>query len=322
MTGERNVLVTGGSGYLGSALVHLLSGPDHAGVATIRILDNMQNDGYRALLGLPEGANVQFIEGDILDIPTCRLALRGIDTVVHLAAVSHTPFSFQNPTWLEQVNHWATAHLVDSAVEAGVERFIHASSTAVYGPGGPFAETDPCRPAGPYAQSKLNAERDVLASQERGLHSTVLRFGSHYGLAPRTRFDAVVNRFCYLAGVGRPLTIFGSGHQRRPVIHVDDSARLVAQVIMEPPEPGTVLNAATGNPSVEDVRDAILSVRPETRFRYTEQDVLSYLSLEVDNSRLGEYGFTPRHDLAGGVKEILDKFTGLSPMPVRQSTDY
>ncbi len=314
MESPSNVLVTGGAGYLGSMLIHQLAQSNSNAPVSVRMLDNMQNGGHRALLDLPGSGTVQFVEGDLLDPPTLRLALTGIDTVVHLAAVTHTPFSFENPTWLEQVNHWATAHLIDRALEAGVQTFIFASSTAVYGPGGPFTEDDRCRPAGPYAQSKLNAERVVLESQTRGMHPIVVRFGSLFGLAPRVRFDALVNRFCYLTGVGRPLTIYGNGEQRRPSMHVDDAARLIVEMLADPPDAGTVLNAAVDNPSVEDVRDAILTVRPDTRFRYTEQDILSYLSLEVDPSQLLDHGFVPRYDLVSGVSGVLDRFTGFVPM--------
>jgi len=314
-TRRANILVTGGAGYLGSVLIRELVGNRDDRVTAVRVLDNMQNGGHSALFDIPGDGTVQFVEGDLLDASTLRLSLSGVDAVVHLAALTHTPFSFENPTWLEQVNHWATANLVDRAVEAGVEKFILASTAAVYGPGGPFTEQDRCRPAGPYAQSKLNAERVVLESEARGMHPIVLRYGTLFGVAPRMRFDAVINRFCYLAGIGRPLTIYGTGGQRRPAMHVDDAARLIAELLLDTPlPPGTVLNAVTVNPSVEEVKDAIVAAKPDTRFRYTEQDILSYLSLEMDNSRLIDHGFEPRYDLISGVSEVLDRFTGFTPM--------
>jgi len=313
-THQPNILVTGGAGYLGSALIRELTKHRNDRTNAVRILDNMQNGGHSALLDIPGDGTAQFVEGDLLDASTLRLSLTGIDTIVHLAALTHTPFSFENPTWLEQVNHWATANLVDRAVEAGVQKFILASTAAVYGPGGPFTEQDPCRPTGPYAQSKLNAEHVVLESEARGMHPIVLRYGTLFGVAPTMRFDAVINRFCYLAGVGRPLTIHGTGGQRRPAMHVDDAARLIVELLSDTPSPGTILNAATGNPSVEEVKDAILAAKPNTRFRYTEQDILSYLSLEMDSSQLIGHGFEPRYDLISGVSEVLSRFTGFTPM--------
>jgi UDP-glucose 4-epimerase len=214
---------------------------------------------------------------------------------------------------LEQVNHWGTARLVDLCVEAGVRHFIYASTAAVYGPGGPFSEVDACRPMGAYAQSKLKAEHVVREAEGRGMHSVILRLGTLFGQAPRMRFDAVVNRFAYLAGVGRPLTVFGSGQQRRPSIHVRDAAQLISKLIATPSESGTTLNVAVDNPSVEEVKDAVLALRPDTRVRYTEQDVLTYLSLELDTSRLTGVGFVPESDIVDGLSEVLDRFTGLVP---------
>jgi UDP-glucose 4-epimerase len=127
------------------------------------------------------------------------------------------------------------------------------------------------------------------------------------------RFDAVVNRFAYLAGIGRPLTVFGSGQQRRPSIHVRDAARLMTKLVVTHPDSGTILNVAVGNPSVEEIKDAVVALRPETRVRYTEQDVLTYLSLELDTSRLAGVGFVAECDVADGLSELLDRFTGLVP---------
>src|SRR5690606_11511956 len=98
------------------------------------------------------------------------------------------------------------------------------SSAAVYGPGGPFDESSVCRPVGAYAQSKWRDEQAITSAGERGLCFTVLRLATVFGRAPVMRFDAVANRFAYLAGVGRPLTVFGSGEQIRPLFHVRDAS--------------------------------------------------------------------------------------------------
>ncbi|MCA9367233.1 SDR family oxidoreductase [Candidatus Kaiserbacteria bacterium] len=308
----KTILITGGCGYLGSQLVRDF-GLEQTEPVNIRILDSLRQDGRRALMDLPQGPRYEFIEGDILDPSALAQALADVDTVIHLAAVVRTPLSFDNPAWLEQVNHWGTAHLVDACIAAGVRRFVYASSTAVYGPGGPFSEADTCRAQGHYAQSKLRAEAAVQSGRERGLETIILRLGLLYGLAPVTRFDAVANRLAYLAGVGRPLTVFGDGEQRRPFLHVRDASRALRLAVHGPgPDPqAAVINIAGDNVSVLTLVETLVSLRPETRVHFTEQDIRTHYSFEVYRGRALEMGWTPQVALDEGLEEIVGQFAGV-----------
>lgn len=325
MTSERarTLLVTGGCGYLGSQLIRDLAADDRFAGRRLRILDNFEGGGrHEAILDLPAGDTYEVVEGDLLNPAALRLALAGVDAVIHLAAVVRTPFSFDRPSWLEQINHWGTAHLVDACIEAGTAELIYAGSAAVYGPGGPFFEADPPRPLGPYAHSKLGGERVVLAAAERGLATTVLRLGSLFGAAPVVRFDAVANRLIYLAGIGRSVTVFGDGRQRRPLIHVRDASGALRRALVEPSWRGRVFNAVAENPSVLEIVEAVQASRPQVRVRFGDQDVLTHLTQEVDARALRAEGWTPGETLAGGVGELLDRFRGLapsSPPPVPES---
>lgn len=315
---SRVVLVTGGCGYLGSQLIRDLAGRQDLENVTVRILDNMQRGYYQALMGLPGDGAYQFVAGDLLDPAIMRLVLENVDAVVHLAAIVRTPMSFDRPTWVEQVNHWGTAHLLEYCLEAGVSRFIYASTTAVYGPGGPFAETDPCRPQGAYAQSKRQAEQSILATQERGLPTTVLRFGLIYGLAPVTRFDAVANRFAYLAGVHAPLTVYGSGEQRRSLIHVRDASNAVCFALAHPElAEGRILNVVDKNTSVLELVDAIRLIRPDIPVRFTEQDIRTHLSFEAGNAALLGLGWRPQVTVEAGLAELVQQFRNFELMKLQ-----
>lgn len=296
------ILITGGCGYLGSQLLRTLPAafPD----SLIRVFDNFQRGTERALLDLPNEAQYEVFEGDLLDAGALRLAVRGVDVIVHLAAVVRTPMSFENPTWMHQVNHWGTAHLVEAALEAEVRRFVYPSTTAVYGPGGPFDETAPCRPLGPYADSKYRAEGAVRAGIDRGLNASILRLGMLYGLAPAVRFDGVMNRLLFRAGTGRALTVFGEGHQRRPVVHVDDAARAIL-IALEGSFDRETLNVASGNPSVLELVEGIRTAQPDVKVRFTEQDVLTHLSFEVDSTRARRLGWAPTVDHREAVAKFL-----------------
>lgn len=309
------LLVTGGLGYVGSQLIRDLAEDPRFSGMTIRVLDNLQRDGYRALMDLPAEGDYQFVEGDVLDPMAVRRALAGVEAVVHLAAVAKTPFSFDHPAWTEQVNHWGTTRLVEHCLEAGVDRFIFASSASVYGPGGPFDEASPCRPVGPYAQSKWRAEQAVLAAVGRGLRPTILRLATVFGLAPTMRFDAVANRFAYLAGVGRPLTVYGTGEQIRPLVHVRDASQAIRFCLAcEPETTGGLFNVVGENASVLDLVEAVRAVKPEVRVHYAEQDVLTHLSFAVDGRKLEWLSWEPRYTIEAGMAEVIGRFRNLGAL--------
>ncbi len=312
----KTILVTGGLGYLGSQLIRDLAVAEQFNGWTIRILDNLQSGQYRALMRLPDGRQYQFVEGDILDPSALRLALGGVTAVVHLAAVVRTPMSFERSQWVEQVNHWGTRHLLEASLQAGVKQFVFASSAAVYGPGGPYRETDRCRPQGAYAQSKRRAEEAILVLARHGdLQPTILRLGTLFGLAPVTRFEAVANRLAYLTGVRRSLTVYGSGEQRRTLIHAADASRAIIFCLAQPGlTGGQLLNVTSENISILELVELLRQAEPAINVRFTEQDIRTHLSFEADNSGLTTLGWHPQVKTAAGLAELAGQFSSFRPV--------
>lgn len=309
-------LITGGCGYIGSQLLRDLPEWSEENSLTVRILDNLQDGRPEALMNLPEGTDYEFIEGDILDPSVQRAALRGIDAVLHLAAVVRTPLSFDDPNWVEQVNHWGTSHLLEACLDAGVDNFVFASSAAVYGPGGPHSEEDVCEPMGAYAQSKHKAEEAVRSAGRRDLTTTTLRLGTAYGKAPVARYEAVANRFALLAGTGRPLTVYGDGTQKRPFIHVRDASRALCWALSNRDKTaGRTLNAVGQNASVMDLVGAVEDSRPDVEIHRTEQDVRTHLSFELDAGKIRSLGWAPSTDLEEGLGELIGRLRGFSAPP-------
>lgn len=306
------VLVTGGCGYIGSQVLRDL--PEHFEEETgVRVLDNLQGGRPEALMDLPDSCEYEFIEGDVLDPSVQRAALRDVDAVIHLAAIVQTPLSFDDPNWVEQVNHWGTSHLLEACLEEGVEDFIFASSAAVYGPGGPYDEEDPCDPMGAYAESKQKAEEAVRSAGRRGLQATVLRLGTAYGQAPVTRYEAVANRFALLAGTRRPLTVYGEGTQTRPFIHVRDASRALCWALSNRgPTGGRTLNVMEQNASVMDLVAAVRHARPAVDTHRTEQDVRTHLSFELDDQEIRSLGWRPSQSLNDGLGELMRRLRGFS----------
>lgn len=303
------VLVTGGCGYVGSRLVPELVADPHVG--SVRVLDSLTTGSLPVLAASSESGSVEFIEADILDPSSVDLALRDVDAVVHLAAVGETPVTFAAPEAMERVNRWGTSHLVNRCREVGVERFVFASTASVYGSGELFEEDSPKRPLGTFAQSKLAAEGS-LRGDDDAMSTTVLRLGTVFGWADGVRFHAVPNRFAYWAGVGRSLSVFGSGEQHRPLLHVGDASDAVRFCLARPDATaGRTFNVATGNHSVLDVVEAIRGFAPDVNVRFTDQEALTHLSYRVDTGALTELGWSPSHDLQEGLEEVADRFASV-----------
>lgn len=310
MSNKPVILVTGGAGYIGSQLIRDIAlDPRFAGV-TVRIYDSLRHKNYSGLMDLPVEGCYEFVEGDILDRLNLQRAMQDAVAVFHLAAIVTTPLSFDHPEWTEQINHWGTAAVVDCMVRAGVTRMIYCSSASVYGPGGPFKETDPCRPIGPYATAKRKAEDEVRQAEERGLEATIVRLGTTFGSAPAMRFDASANRFAYLAGVRRPMVIYGTGGQVRPLIHIRDASSVFRLCLADPAFIGETVNAATEHPSLNDIAATVQRLAPAATTRYTDQDILTEISFDVDASKLMGMGWTPQVSLEEGLKEVLERWRG------------
>ncbi len=308
MAKEQIILVTGGCGYLGSKLLEKLGARANL---TIRIFDNLSSGSHQALMDLPTGAKYEFFEGDILDSVALGRALTGVDAVIHLAAVVQTPLSFENPSWIQQVNQFGTTSLVEACLKAGVSRFIYASSTSVYGPDKYATEGDPCRPLGPYAESKHKAENFVLDSVNRGLQPTVLRFGVFTGLAKVTRFETVANKFAFYAGVQRPLTIYGKGEQTRPFLAIEDAAKSILFALDNGQNTGgEVLNVVNDNLSIKDIAEIIKEIHPSASERYVEQDIRTHYNYESDNTKIKKLGWQPSKRIAESLESIITKYSG------------
>ncbi len=313
---QRNnevILVTGGVGYIGSQLIRDLATDSHFSNCTVRIYDNLQRHHLYALLDLPQEGRYEFVEGDILDRLGLERAMQGVSAVIHLAAIVRTPLSFEHPEWTSQINHWGTASVVEAALNTRVPRLIYASSASVYGPGGPFQETDPCRPIGPYAISKRQGEEEVLQGGERGLAVTIIRLGTVFGNAPAMRFDASASRLAYQVGVGRPMVIRGSGEPIRPLIYVNDASAVLRLGLLNERTAGEIINAVTINPSINDIAHTLQSLVPAATIRYTDQDILTEVSFAVDSSKLLTFGFTPHFTLKQGLKVMLARWQGFVP---------
>lgn len=266
------VLVTGGAGYLGSALVRLLA--LHGEVDSVVAYDNLSRGNYNLLLLRPGErlSRARLLRGDLLDGRGLRAALRDVDVVFHLAARVTTPYSDRDAHQFEQVNHWGTAELVAAIEDSAVSRLVVASSAAVYGySDDPVDARTPPNPKTYYAESKLRAERQCERLADR-LSLAVVRAANVYGYSDGMRFDAVINRFMIAAHLGEPMTVQGSGTQVRSFVHVDTAAASLAGLLA--PHAGEGLfDLVEETPSINAVTETVRGVYPGAETLYIAQHI-------------------------------------------------
>ncbi len=214
-------LVTGGAGFIGSNLVEAILGRGD----DVRVVDNFLTGRRSNLASAAEwarsgGGSFELIEGDIRDPETCRTAIQGMGYVLHQAAIPSVQRSVDDPRSSHEVNVDGTLNLLLAAREAGVERFVFASSSSLYGESEelPKVETMAPDPISPYGLQKLAAERYcVLFHRLYGLATVALRYFNVFGPRqdPSSEYSAVIPRFLSAAGAGEAPTIFGDGEQTR-----------------------------------------------------------------------------------------------------------
>jgi dTDP-glucose 4,6-dehydratase len=221
----NRVLVTGGAGFIGSALVRVLLAQ---GVA-VRVLDRLSTGGdIRNLQGL----DIELIIGDILIEADLSRAMEGVDFVVHLAAESHVTRSLRSPLDFFEVNLRGSCAVFRAATFAKVP-VLFMSTDEVFGSapvGVAFRATDPLRPGNPYAASKVAAEGALWAwRQSFGLIAGIVRCTNNYG--PRQHVEKAIPSWIRMGLGGGPVRIHGQGRPMRDWIHVDDCARGLSAIV-------------------------------------------------------------------------------------------
>jgi nucleoside-diphosphate-sugar epimerase len=223
------VVVTGAAGYIGAATVARLLDAGH----TVAGLDCLRFGGT-ALLGSYLTGRFSLTRGDIRDRTLVARVFADADAVVHLAGIVGDPACAAEPDLACAVNLDAAVALHEAAGRAGVARFVFASTCSVYGHcASPADEAAPLNPLSLYAQNKVDAETQLLGAVPGGMATTVLRFATVYGLAPRMRFDLVVNTLVAHALTTGRVQVFTPAAWR-PLIHVADVADAITSVVQAP----------------------------------------------------------------------------------------
>jgi nucleoside-diphosphate-sugar epimerase len=302
---DRRVLVIGGGGYIGSALLpKLLEAGYH-----VRLLD-LLIFGDEPIQKLLDHPRLEVRRGDFRHVEQVAEALQGVDSVVHLGAIVGDPACNLDEELTIEVNLTATRMIAELAKASGVERLVFASTCSVYGATEEMLdERSIVRPISLYGHTKLASERVLLDMANDRFKPTILRFSTIYGLSGRTRFDLVVNLLTAKAKLEGKITVFG-GDQWRPFVHVDDAALAVATVLQSPQAivGNQIFNVGSNDQNYtiqqigEMVHECVFSA--ELLVNSADSDKRNY---RVNFNKIrNQLDYTPRWTVRQGIQQVLD----------------
>jgi UDP-glucose 4-epimerase len=300
------ILVTGGSGFIGSHIVEHYQGQ----AAEIRVLDNLRT-GYRRNL---EGLEHTFIEGSITDAVLVREAMTGVDLVFHLAALVSVPESMAKPKECVDLNVHGLLNVLEAAAEAGVRKLVFASSAAIYGnnPDVPKMEEMLPEPQSPYAVTKLDGEYYLdLFRRERGLETAAIRFFNVFGPRqdPKGAYAAAVPIFIEKALRNEDLTIFGDGSQTRDFIYVKDIVGALAFAAETPGVTGVFNAGYGGQMTIRELAERVIAAAgSSSEILHAPARAGDVMHSRSSAAKLLATGWTPQHALDGALAETLGEF--------------
>ena len=306
--GFKSILVTGGGGYVGSALVPDLLQRGYR----VKVVDVFWygRDVFDECNHHPQ---LECIELDIRESARLKQALQGVDAVIHLACISNDPSFELDPALGKSINYDAFAGLLQGSIDQGVRRFIYASSSSIYGvkEDADVREDAEPQPLTDYSRFKLDCERDLLAHPNvKGMERVIVRPSTVCGYAPRLRLDLTVNILTIHALMNHKIRIFG-GKQLRPNLHIKDMVRAY-QVFLEAPGAKIdreAFNVGFQNRSVEDIAKLVRDTLgdPTIELEYTPSD--DNRSYHVNSEKVKRaLGFETRHTIEDAIRDIADAY--------------
>ncbi|RXJ66623.1 NAD-dependent epimerase/dehydratase [Halarcobacter ebronensis] len=289
----KNILVTGGAGYVGTLLTQTLLEEGHK----VTVVDTMWFGNF-----LEDHKNLTIIQTDILNIDS--IPMKDIDTVFHLANIANDPTGDLNSKLTWEVNVLASKLLIEKAIKHNVNQFIYASSGSVYG----LKEEDQVTeeldlvPLSDYNKTKMISERVFLSYRDK-IRVSIIRPATVCGYSKRMRLDVSVNMLTMQALANKKITVFG-GEQTRPNIHIKDMVNVYLHFLKNSELTG-IYNAGFENISILDIAKKASKITDAEIIISESNDPRSY---RLNSDKLLSTGFTPKYGVETAMDEILEKF--------------
>lgn len=301
----KNIIVTGGAGYIGTSLTRLLLENGYA----VTCLDRFYF-GVEFVEDFINNENYSLVKKDVTHV--VPKDLEGYDVVIDLAGISNDPACDLDEELTKRINFEGTVNIAQCAKAAGVKRYILASSCSIYGAndGAALTEISIQNPVSLYAKSKVDAEREILPLESDAFSVTFLRLATVFGLSNRMRFDLIINIMTMYAVKRGRIMVLGGGQQWRPLVHVRDVARAFKCVVESPLDKvsGQAFNVGSSeqNMQVLDVANLIKNTLPipvEIEMVPDDPDKRNY---NVDFEKINRIlGYKTEYDVVYGIKEIF-----------------
>lgn len=307
------VMVTGHKGYIGAVLVPMLLERGHE-------VSGMDTDLFAQCTFTGGLADVPNVRGDIRDAE--KKDLEGIEAVIHLAALSNDPLGNYRPTLTEEINEKGAIRVAQSAKDAGVQRFLFASSCSTYGASNEafLDENAVFNPVTPYGLSKVKVEQALAKLADESFSPTYVRASTAYGVSPRLRFDVVVNNLTAWAFTKGLVYLKSDGTPWRPQVHVEDICQAYIAALEAPQElihdAAFNVGSTCENYQIREIAEMVKAVVPGSEIEFAPDAGPDTRCYRVDCNKIARtlHSFKPQWTVRRGIQQLYEKYkeVGLS----------
>lgn len=301
------IMLTGSRGYIGTVMAPMLVRAGHEVVG-------VDTDLYRRSTFGAWDESIRTIVKDVRELEAAEV--RGFDAVVHLAALSNDPLGDLNSQLTYDINHRASVRLAALAKEAGVPRFVFASSCSNYGAAGdaPVSEESELHPVTAYGISKVRVEQDVGKLADEHFSPTFLRCATAYGASPRLRFDVVLNNLVAWAFASGKVFLKSDGTPWRPIVHIEDISRAFLAALEAPREVvhGQAFNVGRNdqNYRIREIAEIVKETVPGCEISFAADAGPDKRNYRADFTKISRAlpSFQPRWDARKGARQLYEVY--------------